>query len=32
VPIVAPIVGAILGAWLYDAFVNKHHPSPEVGR
>ena len=26
VPIVGPIVGAILGAWIYDAFVGKHHP------
>jgi MIP family channel proteins len=26
VPIVAPCVGAILGAWLYDAFVANHHP------
>ena len=32
VPIVAPIVGAILGAWLYDAFINKHHVAPEAGR
>src|SRR6185436_19714990 len=30
VPIVAPIVGAILGAWLYDAFVNKHHVAPDL--
>jgi MIP family channel proteins len=29
VPIVAPIVGAILGAWVYDLFVNKHHVAPE---
>ena len=28
----APIVGAILGAWLYDAFINKHHVAPEAGR
>ena len=32
VPIVAPIVGAILGAWLYDTFINKHHLAPEAGR
>ena len=32
VPIVAPIVGAVLGAWLYDVFVNKHHAAPEAGR
>jgi MIP family channel proteins len=32
VPIVAPVVGAILGAWLYDALINKHHVAPEAGR
>lgn len=32
VPIVAPVVGAILGAFLYDLFVNKHHVAPEAGR
>lgn len=32
VPIVAPIVGAILGAWAYDVFVNKHHVAPEAGQ
>jgi MIP family channel proteins len=32
VPIVAPIVGAILGAWAYDALINKHHVAPEAGR
>src|SRR6478736_6732904 len=32
VPIAAPIVGAILGAFLYDLFVNKHHQAPEAGR
>jgi len=32
VPIVAPIVGAILGAFLYDALINKHHLAPEAGR
>jgi MIP family channel proteins len=31
VPIVAPIVGAILGAFAYDALVNKHHVAPEAG-
>jgi MIP family channel proteins len=30
VPIAAPIVGAILGAWLYDAFVGGHHPALTV--
>src|ERR671913_241352 len=30
VPIVAPIVGAILGAFAYDAFINKHHLAPEA--
>jgi len=29
---VAPIVGAVLGAFLYDIFVNKHHAAPEAGR
>jgi aquaporin-9 len=32
VPIVAPCVGAVLGAWLYDAFINKHHVAPEAGK
>ena len=32
VPVVAPCVGAILGAWLYDAFINKHHAAPEAGK
>jgi glycerol uptake facilitator-like aquaporin len=32
VPIVAPIVGAILGAFAYDAFINKHHLAPEANR
>jgi MIP family channel proteins len=32
VPVVAPCVGAILGAFLYDIFVNKHHVAPEAGR
>ena len=32
VPILGPIAGAILGAFLYDVFVNKHHVAPEAGR
>jgi aquaporin-10 len=32
VPVVAPVVGAILGAWAYDVFINKHHVAPEAGR
>jgi aquaporin-9 len=32
VPIVAPIVGAIVGVFLYDLFVNNHHVAPEAGR
>lgn len=32
VPILAPLVGAILGAWLYDALINRHHVAPEAGR
>jgi aquaporin-9 len=32
VPIAGPIVGAILGAWAYDTFINKHHVAPEAGR
>jgi MIP family channel proteins len=31
VPVVAPVVGAVLGAFLYDLFVNKHHLAPEAG-
>jgi MIP family channel proteins len=27
VPVVAPCVGAILGAWLYDVLITKHHPA-----
>jgi MIP family channel proteins len=27
VPIVAPIIGAVAGAWLYDACVGKHFPA-----
>ena len=25
------LVGAILGAFLYDLFINKHHVAPEAG-
>ena len=32
VPVTAPVMGAILGAFLYDLFVNKHHLAPEAGR
>lgn len=32
VPVIAPCVGAILGAFLYDSFVNKHHVAPEAGQ
>ena len=32
VPIVAPIVGAILGAFAYDTLINKHHVAPEANR
>jgi MIP family channel proteins len=32
VPIAGPIVGAILGVWAYDAFINKHHVAPEAGK
>jgi MIP family channel proteins len=32
VPVVAPVVGAILGAFLYDLFINKHHVAPEANR
>ena len=32
VPVVAPCVGAILGAFLYDVFINKNHVAPEAGR
>jgi MIP family channel proteins len=32
VPITAPVVGAILGAFLYDLFINRHHVAPEAGR
>lgn len=32
VPVVAPIVGAVLGAWLYDLFINNHHVAPEAHR
>jgi glycerol uptake facilitator-like aquaporin len=26
VPIVGPCIGAVLGGWLYDALIAKHHP------
>jgi MIP family channel proteins len=32
VPIAAPTVGAVLGAWAYDIFINKHHLAPEAGQ
>lgn len=28
VPVVAPCVGAVLGAWLYDLLIANHHPNP----
>ncbi len=28
VPIVGPLVGAVLGGWIYDAFVGKRFPNP----
>ncbi|OFW43342.1 MAG: hypothetical protein A3J29_20205 [Acidobacteria bacterium RIFCSPLOWO2_12_FULL_67_14b] len=27
VPVAAPCVGAVLGAWLYDVFIANHHPA-----
>jgi glycerol uptake facilitator-like aquaporin len=27
VPIVGPLVGGVLGGWIYDAFVGKHFPT-----
>ena len=30
--VVAPIVGAILGAFAYDTLINKHHVAPEANR
>jgi aquaporin-9 len=32
VPVTAPCVGAILGAWLYDTFINRHLVAAEDGR
>ena len=32
VPVVAPVIGAVLGAWLYDLFINNHHVAPESNR
>ena len=32
VPVVAPVIGAVLGAWLYDLFINNHHAAPEANR
>lgn len=32
VPVVAPCVGAVLGAWLYDACVGRHHVATEAAR
>jgi MIP family channel proteins len=29
VPLVAPCVGAVLGGFVYDIFVTRHHPAPE---
>lgn len=28
VPIVAPVVGGVIGGGVYDAFVGRHHPAP----
>lgn len=30
VPIVAPILGGVLGGGVYDLFVGRHHPAPEA--
>ena len=32
VPVVAPCVGAVLGAWVYDALVANHHPATEAAK
>jgi MIP family channel proteins len=36
VPIIGPIVGGVLGGWLYDVFIGRHFPAvptpPEPGR
>ena len=32
VPIVGPCLGGVLGGWVYDVFVTRHHPSEESTR
>jgi len=32
VPIVGPLVGGVLGGFLYDALIARHHPRGEAGR
>jgi glycerol uptake facilitator-like aquaporin len=32
VPVVAPCVGGVLGAYAYDLLVGNHHPPVETGR
>lgn len=32
VPIVGPCIGAVLGGWVYDIFITRHHPSEERAR
>lgn len=29
VPVVGPMIGGVLGGWVYDLFVGKHHPADE---
>ncbi len=29
VPIVGPLVGGVIGGWVYDAFITKHHSPTE---